>query len=126
MHKSRLGTVIFDCKSDDLTSHATFWGRALGLEPESGDSLVNSKYIRLDGASNDPRVLMQRVDHDSRVHIDIETDDIPAEVDRLQNLGATVVNRAERWTVMEAPSGHRFCVIGPVRPDFERNANQWD
>ncbi len=58
---------------------------------------------------------MQRVDHPSRVHLDIETDDIAAEVARL-----------ERWTVMEAPSGQRFCVVNPQRPDFAEGANSWD
>ena len=126
MHKSRLGTLIFDCNSDDLGSHASFWGKALGLTPESEDSPVNSKYLRLEGIPYDPKILLQKVDHESRVHIDIETDDIPAEVARLEKLGAAVVKVTKRWTVMEAPSGHRFCVIGPVRPDFERNANTWD
>jgi len=42
-------------------------------------------------------VEIQRVDHESRVHIDIETDDIVAEVARLTKLGAKVANRLERW-----------------------------
>nr|MDJ0957477.1 VOC family protein [Arenicellales bacterium] len=58
-------------------------------------------------------------------HIDIETDNIGAEVSRLQNLGAVVVDALEKWVVMEAPSGHRFCVIGPVREGFENSANVW-
>ena len=126
MHKSRLGTVIFDCNSDTPGDHASFWGQALGLEPESVDSLVNPKYVQLKGHPDDPKVLLQQVDHQSRVHIDIETDDIEAEVKRLENLGASVVNITERWTVMDAPSGHRFCIIGPTRPDFETNANSWE
>ena len=50
-------------------------------------------------------VQIQRVDHESCVHIDIETDDIPAEVARLEKLGATVNKQLERWVVMRAPSG---------------------
>jgi hypothetical protein len=41
-------------------------------------------------------------------------------------LGASIVERLERWVVMEAPSKHRFCVIGPTRPDFAENANIWE
>ena len=52
---------------------------------------------------DEPIVQIQRVDHESRVHIDIETDDIPAEVTRLGKLGAKVVNHLERWVVMQAP-----------------------
>jgi hypothetical protein len=51
-------------------------------------------------------VQIQRVGHESRVHIDIETDDIPAEVARLEKLGATVDKRLERWVVMRAPAGN--------------------
>jgi hypothetical protein len=75
---------------------------------------------------DEPIVQIQRVEHDSRVHIDIETDDIPSEVARLAKLGATVVDRLERWVVMQAPTGHRFCVVRVQRPGFPKNANRWD
>ena len=68
---------------------------------------------------------IQKVEHDSRVHIDIESDDIPAEVARLESLGAKVVNRLERWVVMQAPTGQRFCVVRVQRPGFAKNANIW-
>jgi len=70
-------------------------------------------------------VILQKVDHPSRVHFDIETDNIEAEVKRLLSLGAEIVERMEKWVIMEAPSKHRFCVIAPIRPDFEENANEW-
>jgi hypothetical protein len=60
------------------------------------------------------------------VHLDIETDDVPAEVARLEKLGASVVERLERWVVMQAPSGQRYCVVRVQRPGFEGNANRWD
>ena len=41
-------------------------------------------------------------------------------------LGATVVDRLERWVVMEAPTGQRFCVVRVQRPGFPKNANRWD
>lgn len=69
---------------------------------------------------------IQRVEHESRVHLDIETDDIPAEVARLEALGATVVERHERWVVMQAPTGQRFCVVRVQRPDYPKNANRWN
>ena len=68
---------------------------------------------------------IQRVDHDSRVHIDIETDDIPAEVARLEKLGATVEKSLERWVVMQAPTGQRFCVVRVQRDGWPKNANSW-
>ena len=63
---------------------------------------------------------IQRVDHESRVHIDIETDDIPAEVTRLGKLGAKVVDHLERWVVMQVPTGQRFCVYGCSGPVSRR------
>jgi len=71
-------------------------------------------------------VQIQQVDHESRVHIDIETDDIPAEVARLEELGATVDTRMERWVVMRAPSGQRFCIVRVQRDGFDKDANSWD
>jgi pimeloyl-ACP methyl ester carboxylesterase len=53
-------------------------------------------------------------------------DDIPAEVRRLERLGATVVDRPELWVIMQAPTGQRFCVVRVQRPGFPKNANRWD
>jgi hypothetical protein len=71
-------------------------------------------------------VQIQRVDHESRIHLDIETDDIPAEVARLEKLGATVDVRKERWVVMRAPSGQRFCVVRVQRDGFPKGATTWE
>ena len=60
------------------------------------------------------------------MHIDIETDDIPAEVARLERLGATVDKRLERWVVMRAPTGQRFCVVRVQREGFANDANSWN
>lgn len=124
MHKSRLGTVIIDCQTDDLGREAEFWSAALGSEPVDRDD--DGRYIRLKTNPADPMVLLQKVEHPSWIHIDIETDDIEAEVKRLESLGATVVEVMERWTIMEAPSKHRFCIIGSIREDFDQNANAWE
>jgi predicted enzyme related to lactoylglutathione lyase len=126
MHKSRLGTVIIDCQTDDLGREADFWSAALGATAESSEGQRDPRYIRLEGDPADPNVLLQKVEHPSWIHIDIETDDIEAEVKRLEGLGATVVEQMERWTIMEAPSKHRFCIIGSIRDDFDENANVWE
>lgn len=123
MHKSRLGAVIIDCRTDDLSDAVAFWSEALGLEPVYFDEAPD--YVGLIHPGDEVSVLLQRVDHDSRVHLDVETDDQPAEVARLEKLGAKKVAEIKRWVVMEAPSGHRFCVVDPQRRDFARNANSW-
>ena len=58
---------------------------------------------------------MQKVDHPSRVHLDIEADDIEAEVRRLERLGAKRIDAIRSWVVLEAPTGHRFCVVPTAR-----------
>ena len=126
MHKSRLGALVVDCRSENLVQDARFWGAVLGSEPESQEDQISQRYIRLEGESDEAQVILQKVDHPSRVHLDIETDNIEAEVQRLIALGAEVVERLEKWVVMEAPSKHRFCVISPIRHDFEEKANEWE
>jgi len=44
----------------------------------------------------------------------------------LGQLGAKVVQRLERWVVMEAPTGQRFCVVRVQRPGFPSNATTWE
>jgi hypothetical protein len=126
MHHSRLCAVLIDCKTDDVDEAARFWAEALGRPVDRGHSSSRGNYRMLETPPDEPIVEIQRVTHESRVHIDIETDNIPAEVARLEKLGATVANRLERWVVMQAPSGQRFCVVRVQRPGFPKNANRWD
>ena len=125
MHHSRLCAVLIDCKSADVEEAALFWGAALGRPVDPHHAGSRGNYRMLETPTDEPIVQIQRVEHESRVHIDIETDDIPAEVARLESLGAKVVERLERWVVMQAPTGQRFCVVRIQRPGFPKNANRW-
>jgi len=70
--------------------------------------------------------MVQKVDHESRVHLDIESDDVEAEVRRLEALGAKRLQAIKTWVVMEAPTGQRFCVIRPQRHGkVGPHANAW-
>jgi catechol 2,3-dioxygenase-like lactoylglutathione lyase family enzyme len=126
MHHSRLCAVLVDCKTPDVDEAARFWSRALGRAVDFNHPGTRGNYRMLDTPPDEPIVQVQHVEHESRVHLDIETDDIPAEVARLIKLGATVVDRLERWVVMQAPTGQRFCVVRIQRPGFPKNANRWD
>src|SRR5258707_538695 len=126
MHHSRLCALLIDCKSADIDAAAPFLGEALGRPIDRAHPGSRGNYLMLEPPPDEPIVQIQRVDHESRVHIDIETDDIPAEVSRLESLGARVVDRLERWVVMQAPTGQRFCVVRVQRPGFPKNANRWD
>ena len=71
------------------------------------------------------KILVQAVEHQSRVHLDIETNYVEAEASRLEQLCARRIEKIKTWWVMEAPTGQRFCVVRPQRADFEENANVW-
>jgi predicted enzyme related to lactoylglutathione lyase len=125
MHKSRLSGFIIDCETEDLPAAARFWSAALGMRVGAVSGASNN-YIQLDDALRNLHVEVQAVDHASRVHLDIEADDIEAEVKRLEGLGAQRVRQVHGWWVMQAPTGQRFCVVRPQAPDFAERSNTWD
>lgn len=125
-HHSRLCGFVLDCEVDDLAPHVDFWSRALGKPVGTLDDDGDGKYARLQTASDEPILLLQQVSHASRIHLDIETDDVDAEVERLLALGAKEVERVHTWCVMQAPSGHRFCVVRQQRKPFGPHLNRWD
>jgi catechol 2,3-dioxygenase-like lactoylglutathione lyase family enzyme len=126
MHHSRLCALLIDCHTPDVDKAARFWADALGRALDHDHPGTRGNYRMLETPPDEPIVQVRRVEHESRVHIDIETDDIPAEVARLEALGAKVVDRLERWVVMQAPTGQRFCVVRVQRAGFPRNATRWE
>jgi hypothetical protein len=124
MHRSRLSTFVLDCKVEDIDAAARFWSAALGraIQPLGEDS---GDYRELASSPDEAILLLQKVDHPSRIHLDIESDDLEAEVKRLEALGAKRIGFVKRWWVMEAPTGQRFCVINPQRGPLAGKANEW-
>jgi catechol 2,3-dioxygenase-like lactoylglutathione lyase family enzyme len=125
MHYSRLCALLIDCRTTDIDEAARFWAAALGRPVDPAHPGTRGNYRMLETPPDELIVQIQRVDHESRAHLDIETDDIAAEVARLEKLGATVAERLPRWVVMQAPTGQRFCVVRVQRPGFPKNANRW-
>jgi hypothetical protein len=125
MHRSRINGILIDCRVDDIQAAARFWAEALGRPIDPDHPGTRDNYVMLETPPGEWSVQIQRVEHESRVHLDIETDDIPAEVARLEKLGATVDKRLERWVVMRAPSGQRFCVVRVQRDGFDKDAKSW-
>ena len=123
-HRSRLGGFVIDCQGDDLQDAMAFWSAALGVPFHRDEDPL---YAVGETAPDQPRILLQSVSHESRVHLDLETDDRAAEQARLESAGATLVeHHAKGWTVMQAPTGHRFCLVDPQRPDFATAAPEYD
>jgi catechol 2,3-dioxygenase-like lactoylglutathione lyase family enzyme len=126
MHRSRINGILIDCNVGDIEAAARFWAEALGRPIDRHHPGTRGDYVMLENRPDEISVQIQRVDHESRIHLDIETDDIPAEVARLEKLGATVHKRLERWVVMQAPSGQRFCVVRVQRDGFPKGAVEWE
>jgi len=108
MADSRLSTIIIDCQAEKLDKAVSFWSEALHLEasPETNSA---GRYWTLRGG--DIAVLLQRVEWPSSYHLDIEADDVDAEADRLEALGAMRKRKLKSWWVMRAPTGHDFCIV---------------
>jgi hypothetical protein len=124
MHRSRLCGFIIDCETPDLKQAAGFWSAALGLDEAGPDG---PGYVQLDGSPLGLTIEVQQVTHPSRVHLDIESDDVEAEVARLERLGARRVQQVKTWWVMEAPTGQRFCVVRAKTDLAQRpGARAWD
>ena len=125
MHRSRLAGFIIDCRTNDLDSAAAFWGGALGMEVRELPG-EEGKYAQLIHPRDQLHIEVQSVPHASRVHLDIETDDVEAEVRRLEQLGAKRVEKIKTWWVMEAPTGQRFCIVRAKGPSFASEARTWE
>ena len=120
-HKSMLSGLVIDCKADTVDDAARFWHGVLGGDLEIDE---DHKYAFITD-QGDIEVLIQAVDHDPRVHLDISSDDKDAEQARLERLGAKKIAAIKQWIVLEAPTGHRFCIVNPQNDEFQDKAKTW-
>lgn len=106
-------------------SEADFWSGALGTGQRK--DVDGDPYVDLDRRIAGLEVFVQRIgDGDARFHLDIETDDVGAEVVRLEALGATRVEQVRSWWIMRDPAGLLFCVVPAHTDDFPGDAVTWD
>lgn len=126
-HRSRLAGFIIDCRNERVETAAEFWGAALGLRVTDPNGGGEGRYAVLGDMPADLHIEVPKVDHESRVHLDIQADDIEAEFARLIMLGAIEVSRPHnaRWVVMQPPAGQRFRVVGLRNADKGPRLNRW-
>jgi hypothetical protein len=125
MHRSRLSALMIDCSHATMDHGVQFWPQALGGAIQSPEGAGNP-YVGLTGHSGGLQISLQRIGSQSRFHLDIETDNVEAEVERLEKLGAHRCDKVNDWWVMEAPSGHTFCVVPAHSDDFLAQAIVWE
>ena len=116
---------MIDVPDCDLPASAAFWAQALGRSPSRAAEDA-SPYLSLLPSERGVRVTLQRIDGPARLHLDIETDNVEAEVQRLQSAGAVAVDRVEDWVVLRDPAGLLFCVIPVDSTDFDTAATTWE
>lgn len=127
MHRSRIGVLLVDHPTESYDAAAAFWAAARGSERRGDASDPDDPYESLEpvGGIN---LELQRTGTGTppRVHLDIEADDVSAEIARLETLGARVVEPHEGWAVLTDPGGLVFCVV-PVQTGtaFDAHATTW-
>ena len=129
----RIDAIVFDCR--DSAPLARFWAAALGwtVAPYDEVELARLAANGITDPEEDPSVMVEppvgaelpvlfftevpegKVTK-NRLHLDVAADeDLEAEVERLEALGASVHNWAEGdsgvWCVMLDPEGNEFCVM---------------
>jgi predicted enzyme related to lactoylglutathione lyase len=125
-HRSRLCAAYIDVPRADYDRTVAFWRDALPADPiiDADDP----DYTSFGEATPGVQLMVQAVgDPAGRIHLDIETDDIDAEVARLVAIGATEVERIQGWVVMRDPVGIVFCIVRVQLPEaFEASAATWE
>ncbi len=125
MHRSRLTSIIFDLPETQHDQGRRFWSSVFGQDVVSRNARYSSLEGRI-GKEGGVYIGFQNVQSEAYdIHFDIETDDVEAEVTRLQAIGATVKKRIRRHVVMQSPTGQAFCVVPVRRGDFPKGATLW-
>jgi Glyoxalase-like domain len=125
-HYSRIYKIVVDVPPAEHDRELAFWQEASGqpLGPLPG----GPEYHGASLPGQELALLVQRLgEGPARVHVDIHTDDLEAEVTRLERLGAQRVERMAHWWIMRDPAGLPFCVLPQQRGTLtDDNAHRWD
>jgi predicted enzyme related to lactoylglutathione lyase len=108
-----LNHITFDCA--DAARVADFWSSVLGEAVDPGASADFATITSRTSASWMFISVPEPKSVKNRVHVDLATPDLDAELDRLAGLGATRVADLDeggtRWTTLSDPEGNEFDVV---------------
>jgi hypothetical protein len=111
-HRVRAVQVCLDSPRSAHAGEVAFWRAVLpGRWVSSGDAGFAGKWH--DDQGSPLQLLFQELresDGSVRAHLDLGTDDLPAEVGRLLELGAADVGPGRGWHVLRDAVGQLFCV----------------
>ncbi len=114
-----LHSLTFDCA--DPPALAAFWAGVTGYNVELSEPWI--AIVAGDGSIG-PRLMFIQVPEPkaakNRMHLDLGTADLDAEVTRVQALGATLVGHRQEygitWSTFADPEGNEFCIGLHDRP----------
>ncbi|MDA0733231.1 MAG: VOC family protein [Chloroflexi bacterium] len=119
--------IVIDCPEDRMESAVEFWSAALGRSTMPKRD-PNAPYVGLETPhGSELNIFVQAIGSpESRLHFDIETDDVEAEVRRMERLGAHRQQHVQDYLwIMEAPSGHVFCIVPVQSEAWPAGAIEW-
>lgn len=130
-HRSRVCHFVIDV--DDLDQGVEFWAATLDATEEPINEQSRQVYRKLRLPDAPIRILLQRTDDPKvtkeRMHLDLETDDVEAEVQRLEALGVIrwdhQQERGYDFWVLRDPWGNEFCVLQAEYPDLLARRTAW-
>ena len=109
---SLVDQLSLDVAPQDFDEECALWAALNGWERRSGSRPEFEYLVR--PAEMPLRLLMQRLDEDSPApcgaHLDLSCDDVDAERERHEALGAVVVREMPNWTTLLDPVGLAYCI----------------
>ena len=130
-HRSRVCQFVIDVS--DLDQGVAFWTAALDGTVEETSETSREIYRRIRLPDSEIRILLQRTGDrkisKERMHIDLETDDVEAEVERLEALGAVRWDHQQErgfdFWVLRDPWENEFCVLQAEFPELLARRRPW-
>ncbi len=108
----RLGSTVINCT--DLEAMTDFWSAALELVPNHRGPDDGFRVLRGDRVNISLQRAKTPVAARDQMHLDLYSDDVAAQVDRLVTLGAVRVREVtepdDHFVVLHDPERNEFCV----------------
>lgn len=100
--------VFLDTPAVDVDRAVAFWAAVTGWRPSERRG-EDGQFVTLLPPSGSAYVKVQAVDGPVGIHLDLDTTDRPASIERARRLGATTAWTYQDVEVMRSPGGFTFC-----------------
>ena len=100
--------VFLDTPAASFDEAVGFWVAVTGWQPSERRG-EDGQFLTLLPRSGSAYVKLQAVDQPAGIHLDLDTSDRPASIERARSLGATTAWTYHDVEVMRSPGGFTFC-----------------